>query len=146
MLRNLFVLTPFVVLFLVCALPAIAQSEDATYEQRLELAHKMHELRPVRDQVESAVDRYAQTQPAAQREAFKTTMRNVLNYKALETVSVEAYADTFALDELKAMVEYYSKPEARSASDKFNDYAGIVYPEIVRMLDEAAMRIKTGQQ
>ncbi|MGB0718972.1 MAG: hypothetical protein ACPGRX_00775 [Bdellovibrionales bacterium] len=126
--------------------PAFAQDEtvDATYDQRLELAQKMHEFRPVSQQVESAVNQYAQTQAPDQREAFKTAMRSVLNIKALEKISVDAYADTFTLPELQAMVEYYSKPEARSASDKFDDYAGIVYPEIVRMLDRAAMRVKTG--
>lgn len=123
--------------------PAWAQ-DDATYAQRLELAKKMHELRPVSEQVNTAIDQYAQTQPENQREAFKTAMHSVLNTKALEKISVDAYADTFTLPELEAMVEYYSKPEARSASDKFDDYAKIVYPEIVQMLDRAAMRVKTG--
>lgn len=158
---SLMLLSMTVLLF---ARPAIAQDEAATneaaqeartdiqlpkdanseYASRRALAEKMHKFRPVREQVNSAIDQYAQTQPPQQREAFKTTMRNVLNYKALEKISTDAYADTFTLKELESMVEYYSKPEARSASDKFDDYAGLVYPEIIRMLDKALIRVRTG--
>ena len=124
---------------------AAAIANDPTYDERRQLAAKMHELRPVRDQVEMAIDQYAQSRPASERESFKVAMRNVFNVKALEKISVDAYAETFTVKELRAMVEYYSKPEAISASDKFSDYANIVYPEIVRMLDRAAIRVKTGQ-
>jgi hypothetical protein len=117
---------------------------DPALERRLKLAEQMHKLRPVRDQVESAIEQYAQTQPPEDRAAFISAMRSVLNPKALERISIDAYAEVYTEEELKAMVEYYSKPEARSASDKYNDYAKIVYPEIVRMLDKAAMRVRTG--
>ncbi len=122
---------------------AMAQ-EDPDYARKLELSQKMHEFRPVADQVNGAIDRYAETQVPSERETFKTAMRNVFNYKALEKISIDAYVETFSLPELEAMVEYYSKPEARSASEKFDQYAAIVYPEIVKMMDKAAMRVKTG--
>jgi len=118
---------------------------DPTYDERIALAKKMHELRPVREQVEQAINQYAQTRPQGERESFKSTMRNVFNMRALEKISIDAYAETFTAPELSAMVEYYSKPEAISASDKFGNYAGIVYPEIVRMLDRAAIRVRTGE-
>ncbi|MCB1563494.1 MAG: hypothetical protein KDJ75_07970 [Alphaproteobacteria bacterium] len=117
---------------------------DPALERRLKLAEEMHKLRPVRDQVESAIEQYAQTQPPEDRAAFISAMRSVLNPKALERISIDAYAQVYTEPELKAMVEYYTKPEARSASDKYSDYAKIVYPEIVRMLDKAAMRVRTG--
>jgi len=125
-----------------------AQAEspaDPTYDERIALAKKMHELRPVREQVEQAINQYAQTRPQGERESFKSTMRNVFNMRALEKISIDAYAETFTAPELSAMVEYYSKPEAISAGEKFDNYAGIVYPEIVRMLDRAAIRVRTGE-
>lgn len=127
---------------------AIAQGEnvsvDETLQQKTELARQMHQFRPVQDQVNGAVDAVARMQPPADREAFRVAMRRVLNYKAIERVSIDAMVDTYTLEELEAMVEYYSKPEARSASEKFDTYAGKVQPEIVRMIDAAIMRVKTG--
>ncbi len=122
-----------------------AVNTDPTYDERLELAKKMHDLRPVRDQVENAIAQFSQTRPPAERETFKVAMMNVFNVKALEKISIDAYVDTFTVEELRAMVEYYSKPEAASASDKLGNYSAIVYPEIVRMLDKAAMRVRTGK-
>ncbi len=138
-------LTLIISMVMLMGTPALAQdSTDADNARKMELAQKMHDFRPVRDQVDDAINRYAQTQPEQTREGFKTAMRSVLNYQSLEKISVKAYVDTFTLPELEAMVEYYSKPEARSASDKFNNYVAIVYPEIIKMLDQAAMRVKTG--
>lgn len=133
-------------LILCLAQPTFAQEGD-DYAARIELANKMHELRPVRDQVENAVDRFiGQQSTNVNREAAKEALLEALNYQSLERISAEAYASTFTQKELVAMVEYYSKPEARSASDKIGDYAAIVYPEIVRMLDAAMLKKKLQKQ
>jgi hypothetical protein len=139
--------TAFTVLFLIAfTAPAFAEvaGDQADYERRHELAEKMQELRPAREQVDSAVDQYVMQMPADQRESYRTALRSMLNYKALEKISVDAYAEVYTAQELQTMVEYFSKPEAQSASDKIDKYANIVYPEIVRMLDKAMMRAKTG--
>lgn len=142
-----FFVTHFFILTVIAlvAFPALAQ-EVSSNDSKLELAKQVHEYRPVRPQVDAAIDRFAQTQAPAQREAFKTAMHSVLNIKAIEKTSIEAYADIFTEKELKAMAEYYAKPEAQSAAKKSNDYAARVYPEIIRMLDKAAMRVRTGGQ
>lgn len=131
-----------IALAILCA-PALAQDSDVN--TRLELARRMHDIRPTEMQVNAAIDQVAQQQPEEQREAFRTAMRKVLNYKAIEKTSIDAMAKIYTADELKAMVEYYSKPEAKSAGEKEQDYAKIVYPEIIRLLDEAVIRVKTGQ-
>jgi hypothetical protein len=118
--------------------------DPATFEQRLELAKKMHEFRPVKEQVDKAIDAYVSNMPQEQQEDFRTALTTALNYDALEKLSVDAMTETYTLEELTAMVDYYGKPEARSASDKYDVYAGKVYPEIGKMLDKAIMRVKTG--
>lgn len=122
---------------------AVAQ-DDEGFERQLELARQIQELRPAREQVENAIDRYVARMSENRREVFRSALRNVFNYKALEKISIDAYAETYTEAELQAMLEYYSKPEARSASEKADEYARKVYPEIVRMLDRAAMRVRTG--
>lgn len=140
-----YLISALVVLILAFNLPAIAQEGDSAIDKRIELAEKMHELRPTRDQVYTAIDQFAQSRPEAERDGFKAAMRNAFNVKTLEKISINAYAETYTVEELEAMVEYYSKPAAISAAAKSEDYASIVYPEIIRMLDRAAMRVRTGK-
>ncbi len=129
----------------IMAFPVIAQdADDGSLERRLELARQMQDIRPARDQVDAAIKQFTARLPANEQESYAAALRSMLNYKVLEKISIDAYADTFTAEELAAMVEYYSKPEARSASDKSGKYAEKVYPEIIRMLDKAMMRVKTG--
>lgn len=114
------------------------------FEQRYAIAREMHKLRPVRTQVDNAIETVANRLPPAQRENFRMSMKNVLNYNAIEKVSINAMAETFTLAELEAMLEYNKKPEAISANEKFGDYQAKVGPEIVRMIDKAMMRVRTG--
>ncbi len=135
------------VLVILCSFAggAFAQeAEDTSLEHRLELAEKMHSFRSSREQVDSAINTVAARLQPDEQEVFTAAMRNILNYKALEKISVDAMAETFTEKELEAMVEYYSKPEARSISDKYPEYQSKVSPEIVKMIDKAMMRVRTG--
>lgn len=142
--RLLTVLT----LFALC-MPLKTHAEEAVspdnLEYRTELAEKLLETRPAKVQVESAINRYVARVPKEKQAELRETLRSALNYKALEKISVDAYVETYTTPELEAMVEYYSKPEARSASRKSGNYAKIVYPEIIRMLDKALMKVRTGE-
>lgn len=113
--------------------------------KKIALAKQMHKIRPTRDQVDSAVSRASLSVPAQSRLSFVNAMSSMLNYNAIERISVDAMIETYTLAELEAMVEYFSKPEAISASNKMRNWAVIVQPEIIRMIDKAMMRIKTGQ-
>lgn len=138
--------------FLICifimtlAVPAVAQTEidSESLQRRLELAEKYHEIFPAKDEVESAIDKIAARLPETERESFKLSMRNILNYKAIEKISIDAMADNFTEEELAALVEYYSKPEAITAIEAKRKWADQVGPEIMRMLDQAMMRVRTG--
>ncbi len=113
--------------------------------KKIELAKKMHHIRPTRVQVDAAVKRAAQNLPSFERQNFIVAMQSMLNYNAIERISIDAMVETYTLAELKAMVDYFSRPEAVSASAKMESWAKAVQPEIIRMIDRAMMRIKTGQ-
>lgn len=119
---------------------------DADLEKRLELSKKLHKVMPVsvRQQIDLAIDDIAKRQPEAQREIFRSNMRNALNYQALEKISIDAMAETYTVEELQAQVDYYSLPQAKSINDKYEQYAQKVFPEITRMLDKAVMTSRTG--
>jgi hypothetical protein len=114
--------------------------------KKVELAKKMHQIRPTREQIDSAIDQASRGMPEEQRKAFLAAMRSVLNYNAIEKISVDAMVDTFTLPEMEAMVEYHTKPEAQSVAEKMPVWASKVQPEIVRMIDSAIMRVKTGSE
>ncbi len=119
---------------------------DTDLARRVELSTQWHKIMPVpvREQVDAAVDQAALSQNENEREIFKTNMKNALNYEALEKISIDAMAETYSAAELEAMIEYYNKPEAKSAQTKYDAYANKVFPEIRRMLDQAVMRSRTG--
>lgn len=125
--------------------PKVESKQDpSTLPKRLELAQKMHEIRPTRDQVDNAIRRASESVPPKDKEAFVAAMSTILNYKAIERISIDAMAEVYTVAELEAMIEYYSKPEAKSATAKIRDWAAIVQPEINRIIDKAMMRVRTG--
>lgn len=121
-----------------------AETSEPNFKARLALAKEMHEIRPAADQVDSAIDSVALQMPENARNDFKAKMRNLLNYRAIENISINAMANTYTLEELEAMVEYYSNPVAQSAIEKTGIYQQKVGPEIARMIDRALMQMRTG--
>jgi hypothetical protein len=118
--------------------------EASTLERRVALAKEMHEFRSTREQIDGAVHQVALRFPQGDRQGFITSMMAALNYAAIERISVDAMAETFTVKELEAMVAYYSKPEAKSITQKTPLWAEKVQPEITRMIDKAMMRVRTG--
>jgi hypothetical protein len=133
------------ILIALCLLSAPAFAQEAENAHKVELAEKMHQLRPTKTQVEQAIAVVAQRVPEDKRAAFETAMTNAIDFNAVEKISVDAMVDTFTEAELASMVEYYSRPEAKSAADKLPQYQEKVGPEIIRMIDKAMMKVKTGQ-
>ncbi|MGH1455607.1 MAG: hypothetical protein ACRBDI_02400 [Alphaproteobacteria bacterium] len=120
-------------------------ADKAVLDKKTALAKKMHEIRPTRIQVDGAVKRASMMLPENERTSFVNVMNSMLNYNAIERISMDAMVETYTLKELEVMVDYYSKPEALTASVKMGYWAKAVQPEITRMVDKAIMRIKTGQ-
>jgi hypothetical protein len=125
---------------------APAAAEDTSFDARQKLATELHNLRPTKPQVHEAIDRVSKMQPESEREAFVTAMRNILDYRAIEKISIDAMVSTYTQEELEAMVEYYNKPEAQSAMGKEQAYGQKVYPEIIKLLDQAMIKLRTGEE
>lgn len=116
------------------------------YEERLELARKMHEIWPVRPRVEDALDAVAEQVPAGERLKFKASMRKAIKFQALEEASIDAMADIFTVKELEAMIAFYGSKEGRSVSHKTSDYERALQPEMIKMIDKALLDAKLGTQ
>jgi len=119
--------------------------DDALLAKKIKLAKEMHKIRPTREQVNSAVRKASMSLSEYEQASFISAMESMLNYNAIERISVDAMVETYSHKELVSMVEYFSKPEAMSASKKILPWARKVQPEIAHMIDRAMMRIRTGQ-
>lgn len=124
--------------------PCYAQQDPGTMEKRLELAEKMHEIRPARGQVEAAVEQLANGLPEDRQQMFRTRIMQVFDIQALEQSSVEAMAEVFTTAELEKMIDYFGSEEGRRISEKMVIYQELVRPDLVRLLDEALITIRTG--
>lgn len=136
--------------FVVLTSVAWAAQGEADLKTRLALAKRMVEVKPVREQVEAAVDAYIKMGlpnfAKGEQEIFRATLLKMVNSEALEQAVLDSYAETFTQAELEAMIEYYEKPEARSATEKQEAFTAKIYPEIIKMLDQAIIRMRTSPQ
>ena len=133
-------------LFAVIAVPAHAE-ETATAAPdaaRVELATQMHDIWPVSTRVEEAISMVADDVPDNERDAFKSRMRKAIDQEELKRESIAAMAKTYSEAELKAMVEFYGSAEGRSISAKTEEYMKLLQPVMVKMLDSALLKMRTG--
>jgi len=120
-------------------------SLPADYEERLKHARKMHEIWPIRLKVEQAIELVSRRVAERNRSAFKAEMRKVIEFDALEKVSVDAMAEIYTADELKAMVAFYGSKEGRSITHKNADYEDALKPALTKMLDKGLLDTKLGR-
>ncbi len=135
----------FLILFLLIALPAHAQDGMGDMETRLKLSKEIHDLKPVKPRIDKTIDSISKKLKESDQRSFAATVKRILNYKIIETSSINAMAEIYTAAELAAMLEYYKKPEAISAAEKQEEYQEKVSPEITKMLDKALMEMRTGR-
>jgi hypothetical protein len=139
------ILSVFLLMMLVSPLGANAQeaAEDSV-ATKLNLAKIMHEIKPARGQIETAIEMVARRLPSEQQQGFVERMNQVFDYKELEELSIQSMAEVFTQAELEKMVDYYGSKEAMSINEKMTVYQSVMQPEITKMLDEAIIEARTG--
>jgi|GEM_PF-938620 len=114
-------------------------------KERLELSRKMHEIWPIRQKIESALDNIAENLPQQERLKFKSTMRAAIDFDELKNLSVNTMADIYTKAELEKMIEFYGSKEGRSVSYKTGDYEKALRPVMIKMIDKALLDAKLGK-
>ncbi len=115
------------------------------YEERLKLAREMHEIWPIRLKVEQAIEMISRRVMEGNRPAFKSKMRKVIEFDALEKASIDAMAEIYTAKELQAMVKFYGSEEGRSINIKNSDYEEALKPALSKMLDKGMLDTKLGR-
>lgn len=138
-------LTSLFAAFCLLALPAFSQSDAGEFERRLELSQKMHKFKPARRQIDAAIEQVSKKLQDSEQEAFILAMKSTLDYETLERHSIEAMAKVFTVEELETMIDFYKKPETKKISEKLIEYNSLIEPKVYEMLDEAMIKIRTGE-
>ncbi len=137
----------YIVVLLMCfSAPVVAQQDEAPKvdPDLLALSEKMHDIWPMRQKVESALDSIAARLPEGERTKFKGAMRRSIDFDALEAASIDAMADIFSEAELNKMIDFYGSKEGRAVSHKLKDYEAALQPLMVQMMDKALLNAKLG--
>lgn len=136
------ILLPILLLFF--ASPAFAQDAKppADIKECTALAKKFHEIRPLGAQINLTLKAIADSMPENERVPFLESVMKVFNYKQVEDSSVKLMAETFTPAELKAMIDYYSKPEGKSAAAKMGKYQDSLSDEMRKAMDAAMVELK----
>ena len=102
-------------------------------------------LNPLTDEVKDSINAIVNTYPEGSRETVRQTIFKSFDFVALNEKSIALMSEIFTEDELRALVEFHSKPEARSIAEKMPIYQKLLAPEIVKSLDASMMALRTGE-
>ena len=123
--------------------PAAVWAQDSD-DVRLELARKMNDIKPAREQIFVAIETLATSYPPEKQEEFVNGMFNHMDIGAVEQKSIQIMAELFTADELRKMIDYFGSEEGKSVSEKMPVYQELVRPTLIGELDKAMMEVKTG--
>lgn len=119
-------------------------AENSNMAEKIELATKMHQINPAREQIDMAINKVATAIPDAARDDFLLSVREAMDYDLVERESINAMAEVYTVEELRAMVAYYTSPEAVHLKERSKQYEEIFSPKVYEMLDRSIMKARTG--
>jgi len=121
--------------------PAEAPKPPADMAERMTLATKFHQVRPLRPQVDLTLDNLGKNMNPTVQAQYKKDIRAAFDYKKVEDASIKAMAETFTPAELKAMIAYYEDPAGKSAAAKMGDYEKKLSPVVEGAVNAAFLEM-----
>ena len=140
MMRKQTLLTVLLVgLVATLALPAFAA--DKGTDEKTSLILQLYEVNPPSALINNSIEAVARQRypEGPDREGFIDRMKLAVDYDKMESFSTGLMREMFTLDELKAMVDYYTSSVGMSAQDKIGQYRQKMAPELQKMLDKALL-------
>lgn len=113
------------------------ESGSADLAAKIELAKQYSAAVPVEKEIAESIDTLILQVPVENRALLKSNLQRFIKADRLRTVSELALAETFTLDELKAMVAFYETPEGKAVKDKMGQYQEKIQPILQQMIRDA---------
>ncbi len=143
MFKNILIMSVSLLVLFVSPVVADDTGADHVHEPaqavdpvKLDLATKLNDAWGVKDQANAMINLIAREVPEAQRESFRKYMSTVINLDEVDRISIGAAVEVFTVEELEAMLEYYSKDVVKGAEKKRAQYNRIIGPKIKTMIDK----------
>lgn len=123
-------------------IPGTEKLSVAELKERTEWATEFHKVRNLRATINRALEAVGSDLNEEQRLRYLSDIQKIFKYDQVEKASIDAMARIFTADELRVMVDYYKKPEAKTASNKMPFYEQKLTEEMKKALDDAFVQIK----
>lgn len=120
------------------SIPALAMED--TPQNRATEASRYLQAAPMEGVVTNMAGEMASSLPQEQQQAFTAAMQKNTNMQAINQAAQAALVKTFTADELKALADFYSSPQAKSAMAKMESYMSEAMPAIMKEVDAAAQK------
>ncbi len=122
---------------MVVTLSPVKADETEQLAAKLRLAKQYTKLIPVADEVKATIDALAIQIPMDKRVIFRSVLERTIDVEQLESVSEMAMAEVFTVDELEALIAFYSTPEGLATRQKMPEYQSRISPVLEKMVTEA---------
>ncbi|WIO74057.1 DUF2059 domain-containing protein [Porticoccaceae bacterium LTM1] len=113
---------------------------DDSKENRIQQAERYMATMPPEELMQDMAKNVAMNFPPDQREEFRELLLKHVNINTLSDAMKVAMVNAFTADELAALADFYAKPIAKSAMQKFGVYMAEVMPvvqaEVLRAVGE----------
>ena len=122
-----------------------AVAADKGGDEKTSLILQLYEVNPPSTLINNSIEAVARQRApeGPEREAFIDRMKLAVDYDKMESLSTALMQEMFTLEELKAMVAYYTSPVGISAQEKIGEYRKKMAPELQKMLDKALLDATT---
>ena len=131
-----------VALLSLSAVAVYAEPAKDDSAERIALSKDLHDIRNIRDRINTTIAGVAKSLPAGDQEDFAKYVALHINYDALEKKSIAYVAEIYTAPELKAMIAYFGSPDGQSAEAKGGDSAGKIGADIMKDIDAAIIAAK----
>ncbi len=115
---------------------------EDTPENRAREAARYLAATPPEEMLADMSANMAQTMPEAQRAQFLKMMNEYFDMAAFKEAIKQSTIKIFTADELKALADFYSTPEGKSAMKKMGPYMADLMPAIQTQIMQAMKKAK----
>jgi len=129
-------------LLLSCSVAVRSASAQDGPKEREAAANRYLSVVPMAKLIEDMTNEMAKQLPIEKRAEFTSQMRDLVRVDALERIARDAMVQTFTVDELNALADFYGSKYGTSAMKKFGAYMQLVMPALVQEMQRAAQQVK----